>query len=121
MARLDSNEIRVRIHERIRKKVNGTEERPRLCVFRSNKHIYAQIVDDAKGSTLASACSRDAETKGEVKNGGNIAAAKAVGKMVAKRAKEKGIEAVLFDRGGYIYHGRVKALADAAREAGLKF
>src|ERR1041384_3033537 len=121
MARIDSSEIRVRIHERIRKKVSGTEARPRLCVFRSNKHIYAQIVDDAKGSTLASACSRDDEAKGEVKNGGNIAAAKAVGKIVAKRAIDKGISAVLFDRGGYIYHGRVKGLADAAPEAGLKF
>ena len=116
-----SSEIRVRIHERIRKKVSGTEARPRLCVFRSNKHIYAQIVDDAKGSTLAAACSRDVEAKDEVKGGGNIAAAKAVGKIVAKRAIDKGISAVLFDRGGYIYHGRVKALADAAREAGLKF
>jgi large subunit ribosomal protein L18 len=121
MARLESNEIRIRIHERIRKKVHGTQARPRLCVFRSNKHIYAQIVDDSQGSTLASACSRDAETKGGIKNGGNIAAAKAVGKMVAQRAIGKGISDVLFDRGGYIYHGRVKALADAAREAGLKF
>jgi large subunit ribosomal protein L18 len=121
MPRLDSNEVRVRIHERIRKKLAGSEVRPRLCVFRSNKHIYAQIVDDAKGSTLAAACSRDVEAKGEVKNGGNIAAAKAVGKIVAKRAIDRGISAVLFDRGGYIYHGRVKALADAAREAGLKF
>jgi large subunit ribosomal protein L18 len=121
MARLDSSEIRVRIHERIRKKVSGTEARPRLCVFRSNKHIYAQIVDDAKGSTLAAACSRDVEAKDGIKSGGNIAAAKAVGKIVAKRAIDKGISAVLFDRGGYIYHGRVKALADAAREAGLKF
>jgi len=121
MAKLDSSEIRIRIHERIRKKVSGTEARPRLCVFRSNKHIYAQIVDDAKGSTLAAACSRDVDAKGEGKGGGNIAAAKAVGKIVAKRAIDKGISAVLFDRGGYIYHGRVKALADAAREAGLKF
>ena len=121
MARLDSSEIRVRIHERIRKKLNGTEARPRLCVFRSNKHIYAQIVDDSKGSTLVAACTRDVEAKSEVKSGGNVVAAKAVGKMVAKRAIDKGISAVLFDRGGYIYHGRVKALADAAREAGLKF
>jgi large subunit ribosomal protein L18 len=121
MARADSNEIRVRIHDRIRKKLSGTEARPRLCVFRSNKHIYAQIVDDAKGSTLVSACSLDEQAKSEVKSGGNIAAAKAVGKIVAKRAIDKGVSAVLFDRGGYIYHGRVKALADAAREAGLKF
>ena len=118
---IDSNEVRLRIHERIRKKLAGTEARPRLCVFRSNKHIYAQIVDDSKGTTLTAASSLDPDTKGAVKNGGNIAAAKAVGKRVAERALEKGIKAVLFDRGGYIYHGRVKALADAAREAGLKF
>src|SRR5437773_6525248 len=109
MPRLASNEIRVRIHQRIRKKLSGTPVRPRLCVFRSNKHIYAQIVDDAKGSTLAAASSLDADTKGSVKNGGNVAAAKAVGKVVAQRAIDKGIRAVLFDRGGYIYHGRVKA------------
>ena len=117
----DSNEVRLRIHERIRKNLNGTETRPRLCVFRSNKHIYAQIVDDSKGRTLAAASSLDEETRGAVKQGGNIAAAKAVGKVVAKRAIDKGIQNVLFDRGGYIYHGRVKALAEAAREAGLKF
>ena len=116
-----ANEVRLRIHKRIRKAISGTETRPRLCVFRSNAHIYAQIVDDSKGSTVVSASSRDAEAKDAVKNGGNIAAAKAVGKMVAKRAIDKGVNAVVFDRGGYIYHGRVKALAEAAREAGLKF
>ena len=121
MPKTDSNDVRLRIHERIRKNLSGTEARPRLCVFRSNKHIYAQIVDDAKGTTLTAASTLDPDTKGNVKNGGNIAAAKAVGKKVAERALEKGIRAVLFDRGGYIYHGRVKALADAAREAGLKF
>jgi large subunit ribosomal protein L18 len=121
MAKVDSNEVRLRIHQRIRKKLDGTESRPRLCVFRSNKHIYAQIVDDAKGTTLTAASTLDADAKAQVKNGGNVAAAKAVGAMVAKRALEKGIQSVLFDRGGYIYHGRVKALADAAREAGLKF
>ena len=121
MARIDSNEVRVRIHERIRKRLEGKEARPRLCVFRSNKHIYAQIVDDSKGSTVVAASSLDAEAKGGIKNGGNITAAKAVGKMVAQRAIGKGIQTVLFDRGGYLYHGRVKALADAAREAGLKF
>ena len=121
MPKIDSNVVRLRVHERIRKKVNGTESRPRLCVFRSNKHIYAQIVDDSKGTTLTAASTLDADAKAQVKNGGNVAAAKAVGKMVAKRALEKGIQSVLFDRGGYIYHGRVKALADAAREAGLKF
>ena len=121
MPKVDLNVVRLRVHECIRKKVNGTESRPRLCVFRSNKHIYAQIVDDSKGTTLTAASTLDADAKAQVKNGGNVAAAKAVGKMVAKRALEKGIQSVLFDRGGYIYHGRVKALADAAREAGLKF
>jgi large subunit ribosomal protein L18 len=120
MLRVDSNTVRLRIHERIRKRLQGTTARPRLCVFRSNKHIYAQIVDDSSGRTLAAASTRDAEAKGG-KSGGNVAAAKVVGKIVAKRAIEKGIQAVLFDRGGYIYHGRVKALAEAAREAGLKF
>jgi large subunit ribosomal protein L18 len=120
MAKVDSNEVRLRIHERIRKRLSGDEGRPRLCVFRSNKHIYAQIVDDSKGKTLVAASSLDAEAKGG-KGGGNIAAAKTVGKIMAQRAQQKGIQAVLFDRGGYIYHGRVKALAEAAREAGLKF
>lgn len=121
MPKVDSNDVRLRIHHRIRKNLSGTDSRPRLCVFRSNKHIYAQIIDDAKGTTLTAASTLDVDAKGKVKNGGNVAAAKAVGKIVAERALEKGIKAVLFDRGGYIYHGRVKALADAAREAGLKF
>jgi large subunit ribosomal protein L18 len=121
MPRVDSNEVRLRIHRRIRKKLSGDGGRPRLSVFRSNKHIYAQIVDDDKGSTLVAASSVEAETKGGLKSGGNVAAAKAVGKVVAQRAIDKGIKAVLFDRGGYIYHGRVKALADAAREGGLQF
>ena len=109
------NIIRTRIHERIRKKLRGTPERPRLTVFRSVLHIYAQVIDDSEGKTLVSA-----STLGG-KAGGNLAAAKEIGKMVAERAKEKGIQKVVFDRGGYIYHGRVKALADAAREAGLEF
>jgi|SRR5688572_22047756 large subunit ribosomal protein L18 len=121
MARVDSNVVRIRIHERIRKRLSGTPARPRLAVFRSNKHIYAQVIDDAKGTTLTAASSLDVDAKKDIKHGGNVAAAKAVGKLVAERAKAKGIDAVLFDRGGYIYHGRVKALADAAREAGLKF
>ena len=120
MPKVDSNDVRLRIHKRIRKNLSGTTDRPRLCVFRSNKHIYAQIVDDSEGRTIAAASTLDAEAKG-AKGGGNIAAAKVVGAAVAKRAIDKGIQAVLFDRGGYIYHGRVKALADAAREAGLKF
>lgn len=106
-------------HARVRNKVSGTTECPRLNVFRSNTNIFAQIIDDVKGVTLVSASSIDKELK--LANGGNIDAAKAVGELVAKRALEKGIEAVVFDRGGYLYHGRVKALADAAREAGLKF
>ena len=121
MPKLASNEVRLRIHRRIRKTLRGTPVRPRLAVFRSNKHIYAQIIDDAKNTTVPAASSLEADAKKDLKNGGNVAAAKAVGAMVAKRALEKGIQSVLFDRGGYIYHGRVKALADAAREAGLKF
>ena len=121
MPKLASSEIRLRIHKRIRKTLGGTLVRPRLAIFRSNKHIYAQIIDDSKGSTLTAASSRDVDAKKDLKSGGNIAAAKAVGKLVAERAKAKGIDAVLFDRGGYLYHGRVKALAEAAREAGLKF
>jgi large subunit ribosomal protein L18 len=122
MAREDSNVVRLRIHKRIRKHVSGTETHPRLCVFRSNKHIYAQIVDDSKGSTITAASSLESDPKKELgKGGGNVAAAKAVGKIVAQRALDKGVKSVLFDRGGYLYHGRVKALAEAAREAGLKF
>ena len=121
MPRVASSEVRLRIHRRIRKTLSGTPVRPRLAVFRSNKHIYAQVIDDAKGATLIAASSRDADVRKDLKNGGNVGAAKAVGKLIAQRAKAKGIEAVLFDRGGYIYHGRIKALADAAREAGLKF
>jgi len=112
------NEIRHRIHERIRHKVRGTAERPRLAVFRSVAHIYAQVIDDAAGATLVSASSVDKDGRA---NGGNVAAAKNIGKLVAERAKAKGIQRVVFDRGGYPYHGRVKALADAARAAGLEF
>jgi large subunit ribosomal protein L18 len=101
--------------------VFGTAERPRLNVFRSDKHIYAQIIDDYVGKTLVSAASTLADVRGELKNGGNIAAAKKVGLAIAVKAKEKGISAVCFDRGGRRYHGRIKALADAAREGGLKF
>jgi large subunit ribosomal protein L18 len=114
-------DIRNRIHSRIRKKLAGTPARPRLAVFRSQSHIYAQVIDDGQGRTLAAASSLDKDLKGEHKRGANIAAAKAVGKLIATRAKEKGIEAVVFDRGGFQYHGRIKALADAAREGGLKF
>src|SRR5215510_14765595 len=121
MPRVSSNVVRLRIHQRIRKRLSGTPVRPRLAIFRSNKHIYAQVIDDVKGTTLTAASSLDVDAKKDVKNGGNVAAAKAVGKLVAERANAKGIDAILFDRGGYLYHGRIKALADAAREAGLKF
>jgi large subunit ribosomal protein L18 len=140
------NETRTRIHERIRKKLRGTTERPRLTIFRSVSHIYAQVIDDTQGRTLVAASSLEGagekksksekKPKGEKKPegeqkekaakkgkaiGGNLAGAKAIGQTIAQRAKEKGINKVVFDRGGYIYHGRVKALADAAREAGLEF
>ena len=107
---------KVRLH--VRRTAGG---RPRLSVFRSSKHIYAQLIDDAKGQTLVSASSMEKTTREGAKTGANIAAAKAVGKLIAERAKEKGIKDVVFDRGGYLYHGRVKALADAAREGGLNF
>jgi large subunit ribosomal protein L18 len=102
-------------------KVSGTPERPRLCVYRSLDHIYAQIIDDRAGKTLVAASSADKDTKKNLKGGGNVAAAKVVGKEIAERAKAAGLAKVVFDRGGYKYHGRVKALADAAREAGLQF
>src|SRR5262244_1358867 len=101
--------------------VSGTAERPRLCVYRSLDHIYAQVIDDRIGRTLVSASTADKETKKNLKGGGNIAAAKVIGKAIADRAKAAGVSKVVFDRGGYKYHGRVKALADAAREAGLQF
>ena len=111
-------EIRRRVHDRIRRKLSGTAERPRLAVFRSEAHIYAQIIDDAAGKTLVAASSVDKDVKTK---GGNVAAAKAIGKLVAERAKEKGVAKVVFDRGGFAYHGRIKAVAEAAREAGLEF
>jgi large subunit ribosomal protein L18 len=129
------NQKRDHIHDRIRKKMQGTAERPRLNVYRSLNHIYAQVIDDLHGTTLVSASSAEGKKPegkkaegekagGEKKarrTGGNVAAAKALGKVIAERAKAKGVSKVVFDRGGYIYHGRVKALADAAREAGLQF
>jgi len=114
-------DIRARIHRRIRKKISGTPERPRLAVFRSQAHIYAQVIDDGTGRTVCSASSLDEALKSDAKRGANVAAAKAVGSLIATRAKEKGVLAVVFDRGGFQYHGRIKALADAAREGGLKF
>jgi len=111
------NEIRQRIHARIRQKLSGTTERPRLNVYRSLNHIYAQVIDDQKGETLVAASTLALKQK----TGGNVAAAKEIGKAVAEKAISKGIKKVVFDRGGFLYHGRIKALADAAREAGLEF
>ena len=119
MAKKDSQEIRRAVHKRIRKKIAGTTERPRLAIFRSENHIYAQVIDDANGVTLVSASTTETDLRS--RSGKNISAAKEVGKLIAERAKEKGIKSVVFDRGGYIYHGRVKNLAEAAREAGLEF
>ena len=119
--KLSRDAHRMRIHQRVRTRVVGTPERPRLCVFRSLGHIYAQVIDDRAGRTLASASSLDAEVRKQLKGGGNLAAAQVVGKAISERARAAKIEQVVFDRGGYKYHGRVKALADAAREAGLKF
>ena len=119
MAKKTSEDIRRAVHKRIRNKIAGTTERPRLAIFRSVNHIYAQVIDDTKGVTLVSASSTEPDLRGQP--GGNIAAAKEIGKLIAERAKEKGINRVVFDRGGYIYHGRVRNLAEAAREAGLEF
>ena len=121
MARDSKNQIRLRIHRRIRRRVKGTEVRPRLAVFRSVKHIYAQVIDDLKGETLASASSLEKSMRESGNTGANIDAAKAVGKLLAERAVKNGVKEVVFDRGGYLYHGRIKALADAAREGGLNF
>lgn len=119
IGKVNKSQRRARIHKRVRAKVKGTTERPRLAVFRSVKHIYAQVIDDREGKTLAAASS--AEKNAAVKAGGNVSGAKDLGKLIAERAKEKGVTKVTFDRGGYLYHGRVKALAEAAREAGLEF
>ena len=117
----DRNEVRKIRHERVRKKISGTPARPRLCVYRSNKHIYAQIIDDLAGTTLAAASTVEKEIAAELEFTNNVEAAAYVGTVIAKRALEKGITTVVFDRGGFIYQGKVKALADAAREAGLEF
>ena len=118
--------VRRRVHTRIRKRLQGSEERPRLNVYRSLNHIYAQVIDDDKGRTIVSASTASGRKENKAqgtkkKTGGNLASAKEVGKLIAQRAKEKGVKQVVFDRGGYLYHGRIKALADAAREAGLEF
>lgn len=121
LKKADKNVNRLQRHKRVRKKISGTTQRPRLCIFRSANNIYAQIIDDTERVTLVAASSLDAEVKGAVSHTGNKEAAKKVGELVAKKAVEKGITEVVFDRGGYLYHGRVKELADGAREAGLKF
>jgi large subunit ribosomal protein L18 len=119
--KLSRNAHRQHVHLRVRQRVMGTPERPRLCVHRSLGHIYAQVIDDQTGRTLVSASSLDKGTRAALKGGGNVASAKIVGKSVAERSLAAGIQQVVFDRGGYMYHGRVEALANAAREAGLKF
>ncbi len=115
------DQTRRRIHQRLRNRLEGSQERPRLNVYRSLNHIYAQVIDDGSGVTLVSASTVQGRKKGEKRTGGNVASAKEVGKAIAQRAQEKGIKKVVFDRGGYLYHGRIKALAHAAREAGLEF
>jgi large subunit ribosomal protein L18 len=118
---IDRSSERRRIHRRIREKISGNSTRPRLCVYRSLKYVYAQIVDDTKGTTLVAASTAEKNLRGNLKQARNIEASKLVGKAIAERAKAKGIDAVVFDRGGYLYHGRIKAIAEAARESGLKF
>ena len=113
--------VRVKKHMRIRNRISGTAERPRLAVYRSNNHMYAQIIDDVAGSTLVAACTHEKEVKEQLEKTNNVDAAAYLGTVIGKRAMEKGIETVVFDRGGYLYHGKIAALADAAREAGLKF
>ncbi|MDB5085272.1 MAG: rplR [Bacilli bacterium] len=117
----DKNVARKRRHIRVRRKLEGTQQRPRLNVFRSSNHIYAQVIDDSQGVTIVSASTLDPEIRVAIGHGGNIESAQKVGELVAKRAIEKGIKLVVFDRGGYLYHGRIQALADSARGAGLEF
>jgi large subunit ribosomal protein L18 len=117
----DKNKARLKRHLRVRKKINGTVARPRLSVFRSAKHMYAQLIDDVQGVTLVAASTQDKELTEAIGNGGSVEAARKVGELLAKRAQAKGVNQVVFDRGGYLYHGRIQALADAAREAGLEF
>lgn len=119
--KVSKNDIRLRKHARVRKKISGTPEKPRLFVFRSLSNVYAQIIDDTTGNTLVAASTLDGALKGKIEFGGNIEASAAVGKLIAEKAAAKNIKQVVFDRGGYIYHGRIKALAEAAREGGLEF
>ena len=118
MPKTDKNEVRLRVHKRIRRRVAGDAERPRLAVYRSLAHIYAQVIDDRAGTTIVAASSND---KSASIDGGNVAGAKALGKTIAERLIAKGIKRVVFDRGGFLYHGRIRAIAEAAREAGLEF
>ncbi|WP_082927147.1 MULTISPECIES: 50S ribosomal protein L18 [Paenibacillus] len=121
ITKADKNKARLKRHLRVRKKIQGTAERPRLNVYRSSKHIYAQLIDDVAGVTLASASTIDKELSASINNGGSVESARQVGELIAKRAQAKNVKNVVFDRGGYLYHGRIQALADAAREAGLEF
>ena len=121
MKKESRSEIRVNKHMRVRNRLSGTAERPRLAVFRSNNHMYAQIIDDTVGNTLVAASTAEKAVKAELEKTNDVAAAAYVGKVIAERALEKGIKAVIFDRGGFVYHGKIQALADAAREAGLEF
>ena len=121
VSKKSKSEIRVKKHRRLRNRFSGTAERPRLAVFRSNNHMYAQIIDDTVGNTLVSASTLQKEVKAELEKTNNVDAAAYLGTVIAKKAIEKGINTVVFDRGGFVYHGKIKALADAAREAGLNF
>ena len=121
VSKQSKSELRVKKHERLRNRLSGTAERPRLAVFRSNNHMYAQIIDDTVGNTLVSASTAEKAVKAEIEKTNNVEAAAYVGTLVAKRALEKGIDKVVFDRGGFLYKGKIQALADAAREAGLQF
>jgi large subunit ribosomal protein L18 len=121
ITKTDKNKARLKRHLRVRKKIQGTATRPRLNVFRSGKHMYAQIIDDVAGVTIASASTVDKELSGDIQNGASVESARKVGELVAKRAKDKGVSNIVFDRSGYLYHGRIAALAEAAREAGLEF
>lgn len=120
-AQIDRKAIRRRVRRRIRRKVTGTTERPRIAVFRSSKHIYAQAIDDRSGRTLAHASTRDADVRAQVPSGSSVAAAKTVGSALAAKLKAVGVKGVVFDRGGFVYHGRIKAVADAVRESGIEF
>ena len=121
ISKVSRAQMRQKKHRRLRNHIVGTAQRPRLCVFRSNNHMYAQIIDDTIGNTLVSASTLQKEVRAELENTDDVAAAAHLGTVIGKKAVEAGIESVVFDRGGYIYHGKVKALADAAREAGLEF